>query len=161
MLPLVSLHFEWVISLRLRRDLTPDELAEVRWHLGIDNTPPMARVMPEDTPLFAQSNTGWMPGGHIVVLREQDSIEGRSVGMYVRTLVTDDGMYEFVQTVPPWLARVSATQGWIGMAREEMALDVWLNFYVQDGHAYAGGPGESPQALTPSAPPFTLTGTSW
>jgi hypothetical protein len=63
-------------------------------------------------------------------------------------------MYEVMQTVPPWLARWSATQGWIGFAREELSLDPWLNFYASGGHAYAASPGESPQPLDDKAPPF-------
>jgi hypothetical protein len=44
--------------------------------------------------------------------------------------VLDDVMYELVQTEPPRLARWSATQGWIGFAREELDLNPGLNFYV-------------------------------
>ena len=157
----MSLHYEWVISLRLRQDLPADALAEVRWHLGLEHSPPATRKLDESPPVFVEPETGWMPGGHLAVLKEQDSPDGPSLGMFVRTLVLDDGMYELLEKVPRWFAGVSATEGWIGMAREEMNLEVWLNFYVQGGQAYAAGPGEPPHALADSAPAFTLTQTRW
>jgi hypothetical protein len=78
----------------------------------------------------------------------------------VRTFVLDDVMYELMQVVPAWLARCSLTQGWIGQAREELALHPWLNFYVQDGHAYVAEPGGSVEPVDGSAPAFTLSQTS-
>jgi hypothetical protein len=41
-----------------------------------------------------------------------------------------------------------------------MSLHPWLNFYVQDGHAYAAEPAGDINALDQSAPPFTLNYTS-
>jgi len=60
----------------------------------------------------------------------------------------------------PWLARWSATQGWIGFAREELSLIPWLTFYAQDGHAYLAAPGEAPQPVRVEAPPFSATHTT-
>jgi len=45
-------------------------------------------------------------------------------------------------------------------AREEMSVRPWLDFYVQDGHAYAAAPGGDVHPLAGPAPPFTLTYTS-
>lgn len=69
-------------------------------------------------------------------------------------------MYELVQIVPPWLARWSLTEGWIGFAREELGLNVWLSFYAARGHAYAAAPGEEPQPLSAGAPAFTARQTT-
>lgn len=52
------------------------------------------------------------------------------------------------------------TQGWIGFAREETSLDIWLNFYAANGHASVASPGEQPMPIT-EAPPFpTRKGTT-
>src|SRR3954468_8115666 len=83
-----------------------------------------------------------------------------SLGLFVRMFVLDDAMYELMLVVPAWLARWSLTQGWIGQAREELSLHPWLNFYVQDGHAYSAEPGGSVEPLDDVAPPFTLSHTS-
>ena len=64
--------------------------------------------------------------------------------MYARTLVVDGAMYELMQLLPPWLARWSLTDGWIGFAREELDLDVWLHFFAAHGHAYVASPGGTP-----------------
>lgn len=141
--------------------MSDELLGELRWHLCLGESAPASRSLPYETPVLTNPNAGWMPGGSLLALREQDSRDGRCLGLFVRIIVLDDEMYELIQTVPPWLAQLSATQGWVGLAREEMALEPWLNFYVQGSHAYAGGPGESPQGLSATAPPFTLTRTSW
>ena len=44
-------------------------------------------------------------------------------------------------------------QGWIGFAREETSLGIWLNFYAATGHASVASPGEQPMPIT-EAPPF-------
>jgi hypothetical protein len=75
-------------------------------------------------------------------------------------MVPDDEMYELIQVVPPWLAPWSLTDGWIGFAREELDLHVWLNFFAAHGHAYIAPPGEAPVPLLRDAPPFTLTQTT-
>jgi hypothetical protein len=82
------------------------------------------------------------------------------LGLFIRLFVLDDAMYELIQVVPPWLATWSCTQGWIGVAREEMALEPWLLFYVQDGHAYVGKPGGTPTPLLDGSPPFYLESTA-
>ncbi|WP_426507385.1 hypothetical protein ACPPVO_54385 [Dactylosporangium sp. McL0621] len=58
------------------------------------------------------------------------------------------------------VGRWSLTQGWIGCAREELELQPWLHFYVQDGQAYAGESGKPVTALNREAAPFTLLQTS-
>jgi hypothetical protein len=95
-----------------------------------------------------------------LVAQQPHSNQPGSLSLFVRTFVLDDAMYELTQAVPAWLAKGSLTQGWIGYVREELALHPWLNFYVQDGHAYAAEPGSSVKPLDESAPPFTPTQTS-
>ena len=86
-----------------------------------------------------------LPGGGAAALIEQQPYLNRTAcyGLYVRLKMLDDAMYDLVQIVPRWLARWSLTQGWIGVARR-LALNPWLNFYVQDGRAYAAEPGGTP-----------------
>jgi hypothetical protein len=148
----MSLHYEWTVSLRFRRDVPEAFLEDLRSDFGIG-------------PGFAPDGDGSeLPGGPVTrLVRQQLSADTWLWGLYLRVMVLDDAMYELIQTEPPRLARWSATQGWIGFAREEMSLHPWLNFYVQDGHAYAAGPGEGPKPLSEGAPPFTLRQTteSW
>jgi hypothetical protein len=42
----------------------------------------------------------------------------------------------------------------------DLSLHPWLNFYVQDGRAYAAEPGGGVEPLDESGPPFTLSRTS-
>jgi hypothetical protein len=72
----------------------------------------------------------------------------------------NDAKNELLLTVPAWLARWSATEGWIGFAPDVLDLDIWLNFYASGGHAYAARPGERPEPLAEDAPAFTATLTS-
>lgn len=80
--------------------------------------------------------------------------------MFARVFVLDDVMYELVQLVPPWLARWSLAEGWIGFAREELSLNVWLSFYAVQGYAYVTAPGEEPQPLSAGTPAFTARQTT-
>ena len=145
----MSLHYEWTLSLRFRRDVPESFLEELRSDFGIGPG------------LTLDGDGSELPGGPVVSLvRQQLSADTWLWGLYWRVMVLDDVMYELIQTEPPRLARWSATQGWIGFAREEMSLHPWLNFYVQDRHAYAAEPGEEPHPLSESAPPFILTQTT-
>ncbi|WP_433043122.1 hypothetical protein [Dactylosporangium sp. CS-033363] len=158
----MSLHYEWTLSLRVRPDAPASFLDELRFHLGL------AERLPDD----AELGLNWsclvtepddaLPGGGVRSLMAQQPYSNRpgTLGLFVRTLVLDDVMYELISVVPAWLARRSLTQGWIGQAREELSLHPWLNFYVQDGRAYAAEPGGSIEPLDDTAPPFTLTQTS-
>jgi hypothetical protein len=143
----VSLHFEWTLSLWLRRDVPEEFIGALRadYRIGV----------------LSHSDGSWLPGGPVAnLVRQPFSADKWLWGLHLRMMVLDDEMYELIQTEPPRLARWSATQGWIGFAREELALHPWLNFYVQGGHAYAASPGQEPQALSANAPPFTLTQTT-
>ncbi len=141
----MSLHYEWTLSLRFRRDVPESFLDELRSDFGIGR-----RLLPHE-------DGSELPGGTVTnLVRQQLSADTWLWGLFVRILVLDDEMYELIQTVPPRLARWSETQGWIGFAREEMSLGVWLNFYVQDGHAYLASPGEQPHPYSDDAAPFTL-----
>ncbi|WP_327001954.1 hypothetical protein OHA72_43560 [Dactylosporangium sp. NBC_01737] len=159
----MSLHYEWTLSLRLRPDAPAAFLDEVRYHLGLTDQPPADPSLDADWPCLAVDPADdRLPGGGAGSLIEQHPYLNRPAcfGLYVRLYMLDDAMYDLVQIVPRWLARWSLTQGWIGVAREELALNPWLNFYVQDGHAYAAEPGGTPKPFDDTAPPFTLSQTT-
>lgn len=153
----MSLHFEWTLSLRLRPDTPESFVEELRFHLGLTARSPESPTLDVNGPCLVAEPDDSLPGGEVQSLTPHRQ---GSLGLFVRTFVLDDIMYSLVLTVPPWLARWSATQGWIGQAREELSLHPWLNFYVQDGHAYVAEPGGSMQPLNETSPPFTLTQTS-
>ncbi|WP_157411613.1 hypothetical protein [Actinoplanes rectilineatus] len=154
----MSLHYEWTLSLRLRPDVPPSFLDELRFHLGLADQLPEDAELEIDWPCLVTEPDDALPGGSVRSLMAQQPYSNRpgSFGLFVRTFVLDDAMYELMSVVPPWLARWSLTQGWIGQAREGLALHPWLNFYVQDGHAYAAEPGGSVEPMDDTAPPFTL-----
>lgn len=153
----MSLHYEWTMSLRLRRDVPEEFLAELRFHLGLADRLPAAPELPYPDPVFALARDDALPGGGVTALRFQRPYPDRPGwwGLHVRTFTLDDSMYDFLLHVPPWLARQSATHGWIGFAREELDINPWLHFYASGGYAYAAGPGEEPRPLDGSAPAFT------
>lgn len=154
----VSSHYEWTLSLRLRPDVPASFLAELHFHLGLAEQLPEDAELGIDWPCLVAESDDALPGGGIRSLIAQQPYLNRSgsLGLFVRTLVLDDAMHELMSVVPAWLARWSLTQGWIGQAREELSLHPWLNFYVQDGHAYAAEPGGSVEPMDDTAPPFTL-----
>ncbi len=155
----MSLHYEWILSLDLKADTPVPVLAELRWHLGLDELRPIGTSLGYDYPVLGPSGSDWLPGGAVAVLRTRTTSRASYLSLFARTGVSDDDMYEIMQLVPSWLARWCATQGWIGLAREEMSLEPWLYFYVQEGFAYVGSPGEQPAGLQNGSPNFTLTGT--
>jgi hypothetical protein len=158
----MSLHYEWVLSMRLRADTPESFLAELRFHLGMEGERPEEATLEYDWPCLLPENDHALPGGGFQSLvAQQPYLDGVvTFGLFVRTFVLDDGMYELMQTVPSWLAPWSMTQGWIGFAREEFSLEPWLNFYVQDGFAYAAEPGGVVKSLDDNAPEFTLQQTT-
>ena len=151
---ILSLHFDWTLSLRLRPDVPAACLTELRFQLGLGDARPSTHRLPYDFPSLVGSDL--LPGGSVRSLSQDHR---GSWGVFLRTCLLDDGFYGLVDTVPIWLAPQSQTQGWIGWAREELDLHPALHFFTQDGHAYAAGPGEAIQPLAESAPPFTLTQT--
>ena len=156
------MHYEWTLSLRLLPDTPESFLDELRFHLGLAEQLPEDPELEIDWPCLVTEPSDRLPGGALRSLAMQTPYRNRSgsFGLFVRTFVLDDAMYELIQVVPAWLARWSLTQGWIGHAREEMSLHPWLNFYAQEGHAYAAEPAGDIEALDQSAPPFTLNHTS-
>ena len=154
----VSLHYEWMLTLRLRPDVPATFLAELRFHLGLSAEPPELRELDYDWPCLVADLDDALPGGSVRSLIPQRPYPNRpgSYGLFVRTFVLDDGMYELMSTVPQWLARWSLTEGWIGLVREELDLQPWLYFYAQDGRAYAGEPGKPITAINGEGAPFTL-----
>jgi hypothetical protein len=158
----VSLHYEWTVSLRLRPDVPETFLEELRYHLGATDHAPANPTLDYPEPALAGSGPAdELAGGPIarLVLQQHGSWPA-TWGLFARTFVLDDAMYELIQIVPQWLAPWSLTQGWIGFAREELDLNPWLNFYIANGHAYAAAPGQQPQSLGTEAPPFTATQTT-
>lgn len=158
----MSMHFEWLLTLRLRPDVPEAFVDELRFHLGLSDTAPPIPTLEHDYPvLSAGSDRDELPGGLITRLVRQRHGNGPEAwGLLVRTFVLDDAMYHLIQDVPSWLARWSLTEGWIGFAREELSLEPWANFYAAGGHAYAPAPGERPQPLSKPAPPFAPTQTT-
>lgn len=158
----VSYHYEWMLALRLRPDAPEPFLAELRFHLGLTDQLPDDPVLEYDWPCLVADNDSALPGGGVRSLLVQQPYLDRpgSLGLFVRTFLLDDGMYEVVQTVPGWLAPWSLTQGWIGHAREELDLHPWLHFYIQNGYAYAAEPGKPVKPLNDGAPAFTLQRTT-
>jgi hypothetical protein len=157
------LHYEWTLALRLRPDTPASFLSELRFHLGLADQLPDDPVLDYDFPCLAADSADALPGGGVAALTYQQPYLNRpgSLGLFVRTFVLDDAMYELMQTVPAWLAPWSLTQGWIGHAREELSLHPWLNFYVQNGYAYIAEPGETTiKSLQDGAPSFTLRQTT-
>jgi hypothetical protein len=153
----MSLHFEWTLSLRLRPDVPAQFVDELRYHLGLSGREPEAPTLVCSGPALVTAGDGdELAGGPVArLVRQQPGSGPATWGVFARVFVLDDAMYELVQIVPPWLARWSLTEGWIGFAREELNLNFWLSFYAAGGHAYAAAPGEGPQALSADAPPFT------
>jgi hypothetical protein len=95
------------------------------------------------------------------MIRQQPYLNRPAVwGVFARTFVLDDDIWELAQGVLPWLAGWSLTEGWIGFAREELGLTPWLDLLASRGHAYAAPPGEAPSPLGQQAPPFALTQTT-
>ncbi|WP_436533434.1 hypothetical protein [Actinoplanes sp. HUAS TT8] len=158
----MSLHYEWTLSLRLRPDAPASFLDELRFYLGLTDRPPKESELELDGSCLVAEPDDRLPGGGVRSLIAQAPYPNRpgSLGLFLRTMILDDAMYELITVVPNWLARWSLTQGWIGQAREELSLHPWLTFYVQGGHAYAAEPGGDVEPLSDSAPPFSLRQTS-
>jgi hypothetical protein len=154
----MSLHYEWILSLRLRPDTPERFVEELRYHLGLSDLAPEVPTLDVDGAALAAYGDGdELAGGPITRLVQQ---QNGTWAVFVRIFVLDDAMYDLVQVVPQWLARWSLTQGWIGFAREELNLHPWLTFYVADRFAYAAPPGKQPEPFTEQAPPFILTQTT-
>src|SRR5258707_14735348 len=110
-----------MLTLRLRPDVPVTFMAELRFHLRLSDEPPEQRELDYDWPCLVTDSDDALPGGSVRSLIPQRPYLDHpgSYGLFVRTFVPDDGMYELMSTVPQWLARWSLTQGWIGQAREE------------------------------------------
>jgi hypothetical protein len=150
-------------SLRLRPDVPEAFLEELRYHLGLSSLAPQEPTLDSDGPALACPGNGQeLPAGPVASLVRQRLHLSRPAvwGVFARTFVLDDAIYDLVQTVPQWLAGWSLTEGWIGFAREELGLNPWLNFYAMQGHAYAAPPDRAPEPLKQDAPPFTATQTT-
>jgi hypothetical protein len=153
----MSLHYEWTLRLRLRPDTPATFLAELRFHLGLTSRLPERLELGADWPCLLPVPDETVPGGWARSLTEDPP---GSFALFVRMYLVDDAMYDLMRTVPRWLAPWSLTQGWIGVAREQWSDDPWLEFYVQDGHAYIGDPGGDVGPFDGTAPPFTLPRTT-
>ena len=157
----MSLHYEWTLSLRMHPDVPEAFVEELRYHLGLTDHAPADPTLDYPEPALATGGSDELAGGAVArLVRQQHGSWPATWGLFARTFVLDDTMYDLIQFFPQWLAPWSLTQGWVGFAREELDLDPWLNFYIANGHAYAATPGQPPQALRAGAPPFTATQTT-
>lgn len=159
----MSLHYELTLSLRLRPDVPEVFVEELRYHLGLSPLAPQAPTLDWGGPALAFGSDGReLAGGPVAsVIRQQPYLNHPAVwGVFARTFVLDDVMWELVQVVLPWFAGWSLTEGWIGFAREELGLTPLLNFFASQGHAYVAPPGEATSPLAEQAPPFALTQTT-
>ncbi|MGH3297131.1 MAG: hypothetical protein ACRDP7_35585 [Trebonia sp.] len=158
----MSMHFEWTLSLRLRSETPQAFLDELRYHLGMSSLAPREPALRWPYPVFGSGDDpDSVPGGPVRrLVRQELGAVSWAWGLLARVVLPDDEMFEVMQVVPPWLAPWSLTDGWIGFAREELDLDVWLNFFAAHGHAYIAPPGETPIPPLRDAPPFTLTQTT-
>jgi hypothetical protein len=158
----MSLHYEWSLSLRLRPGAPEAFLEELRYHLGLTGLAPQEPTLDWDgLALVSGGDGGELAGGPAASLTRQQPYLNRPAvwGIFARAFVLDDAMYELSQIVPPWLARWSLTEGWIGFAREELSLTPWLDFFAMQRHAYVAASGGTPEPLTTGASAFTLTQT--
>jgi hypothetical protein len=150
----MSLHYELVIAVHLRTDLVDSDLADVRWHVGLEQRPddPQRR----DGPLFGPEGEGYLPGGDITRLeREVRPASGAPTtgwGLFTRRYMLDDAFYEHLGPICGWLAAV-ATDGYAGFWREEdeTSLNVLI---VRQRHTYMSTPSGEIQPATPGAPPW-------
>ncbi|GII01103.1 hypothetical protein [Planobispora takensis] len=119
--------YELVLSMDIRADITDDELAELRWHVGVGprperlpfgtdnyldayplgdpNDPDCEWETAEPEPAFAQRGAAWKVGGALVaelVRREQP--DGWS--LTVRQELHPDAFYQ-LRTLLAWLGRSS------------------------------------------------------
>ena len=131
----MSLHYERTLSLRLRPDSPGGFLDELRFYLGLTDQAPRSPTLDLAHAELTTGDEDVLAGGPIVRLvpQQEPGIGPPGWGLFVRTFVLDDAMYDLIQVVPSWLARWSLTEGWIGFAREELNLNIWLSFYCVPG----------------------------
>ena len=99
----VSLHYEWTLSLRLRPDVPASFLDELRFHLGLAEQRPEDPELEIDWPCLVTEPDDALPGGSVRSLTAQRPYPDRSgsFGLFVRTFVLDDAMYELMLAVRP------------------------------------------------------------
>ena len=145
----VSLHYELVVAIYLRQDLSESALTEVRWHCGLGPRPSHPAI---DEPLFGADAADYLPGGEITRLAEASPAEDRTLGVFIRRDMLDDGLYELLAPLCRWLG-VVAGDGYAGFWREVdgIALNVMV---VRDGHTYMSTDDGGWAAATEGAPPW-------
>jgi hypothetical protein len=69
--PIVSVHYEWVLSLRLRPDVPEPVLAELRFHAGLAGERPAMHELGYDFPVFTLVTDDALRGGAVTTLKFQ------------------------------------------------------------------------------------------
>jgi hypothetical protein len=68
---LMSLHYEWSLSLRLRPDAPEAFLEELRYHLGLTGLAPQEPTLDWDGPALVSGGAGELAGGPAASLTRQ------------------------------------------------------------------------------------------
>ncbi|KOG37281.1 hypothetical protein AQJ84_23905 [Streptomyces resistomycificus] len=113
--------YELSVVLNLREDLSDEELAELRWHLGLGPRPEVLRIVPEfpivveddagepvienhPVPLLGRHGAAWKVGGALtaVLLRPDDPTHGAWV-LTIRQEIHPDE-FDITAELLTWLA---------------------------------------------------------
>lgn len=108
------------------------------------------------------SDGGELAGGPVASMIWQQPYLNRPAvwGVFARTLVLGDVMWELVQVVHHGLQAGRLPRAGSASPGRSWALPPWLDLFASQGHAYVAPPGEAPSPLGEQAPPFALTQTT-
>lgn len=162
----MSKHFSLLLELDLLVELPEEDLQVVRRLIGLTPSGPENErydVWTEPRPPSGADIADPpaqelpIPGGPTAQLVRRVVSMGLSRqevrwSLAVRALLIDDSFYEEGWRTVDWLARRSATRGFIGQAREELDLVPSWTFFAADGFGYVTVRGEV-FALSQEAPP--------
>jgi hypothetical protein len=163
----MSKHFNLLIELDLVADLPHEDLHRLRCLVGLAPTSASREngdlwIEPGQLPDVGRSDAPArelpIPGGLTAQLLPRVVSVGADVSevrwsFAVRVLLLDDSFYEDGWRTVDWLARRSATRGFIGQAREEFELAPSWIFLAADGFGYAVVEGDL-VPLSEDAPPL-------
>jgi len=106
--------YELVLALDLRADLTPDDLAELRWHLG-QGEQPGPDPDPDLEPAFAETGPAYRIGGALVAaLMPRERPDGWA--LTVRQELHPD-QFDTLRAMLGWLGRRARYDGYAGYLR--------------------------------------------
>ncbi|MGI5193769.1 hypothetical protein ACQEVY_09025 [Streptomyces sp. CA-288835] len=101
--------YELSIDLNLHADLSDDELAELRWHLGLGPQPEALRLLPEfpdhdPMPLLGRHGAAWKVGGALTAgLVRQEDLTNRAWALTARQEIHPD-QFDITAELLTWLA---------------------------------------------------------